>query len=176
MLILEVNVEQTIVVPDEHSTVSMASTSPEYYMSIGTTSKIDSCGKVAPDILTPSEIEQYLLTRGFVTNNVGQSGLLYYGFTPNAVVTEADVLSGHSHTTNNISNYNVHVTRDISDNTKKYIFVYKEDTLPDIVGFDFNGLTDVWQSATLTVNNKVGKVYRSDNKTFTTDISFNIKV
>lgn len=37
ILALEANSEHTIVVPDDHYTVSMASTSPEWYMSIGTT-------------------------------------------------------------------------------------------------------------------------------------------
>lgn len=99
------------------------------------------------------------------------------GFVLNKPPSDAEIVSETSdaHDVSTIHGADVTITRTTTD--ERYMFVWIPDSINETpTGFKFGGFTDVWQSYPVTVQSDAGKVYVSDNKTFSQLVSFEIQL
>ncbi|MGL5775755.1 MAG: hypothetical protein ACRCYB_10525, partial [Aeromonas veronii] len=99
---------------------------------------------------------------------------IWFGFTANKPMTEQAVKTGTTEQESVVVGKDIELKR--SDSTPAFMYVWIPDSLGAISGFSFNhAFLDVWQSYAVTVDGAVGKAYISDNRTYATDVSFEVQ-
>lgn len=99
---------------------------------------------------------------------------IWFGFTTNKPMTEQAVKTGTTERESVVVGKDIELKR--ADATPAFMYVWIPDSLGAISGFSFNhAFLDVWQSYALIVDGVAGKAYISDNRTYATDVSFEVQ-
>ncbi|MGL5774871.1 MAG: hypothetical protein ACRCYB_05950, partial [Aeromonas veronii] len=99
---------------------------------------------------------------------------IWFGFTANKPMTEQAVKTGTTEQESVVVGKDIELKR--TDSTPAFMYVWIPDSLGVISGFSFNhAFLDVWQSYALIVDGVAGKAYISDNRTYATDVSFEVQ-
>lgn len=99
-------------------------------------------------------------------------GDIYYGFSATTSIDEAAIKSGTSESVPHLKGHKIRITRVTTD--PEHMWVWIDDAVGAIKGFEFSGFLSVWASSAISVDGVNGKLYISPNPTSSQDVTFEV--